>query len=85
MERWHCCAGGEAEGAASAGTEEHEEEDDATLEEASMTTVAKTRGRGERAAEDATSEAAREPEKKVSERVIVGRMQRWLEESEAGS
>ena len=82
MDRWHCCAGREAKGAASAGTEEHEEEDDATLVEASMTTVAKTHGRGER---DATSEAAREPERKVSERVIVGRMQRWLEESEAGS
>ena len=68
-----------------AGAEEHEEEDNVTLEEASMTTVAKTRRRGERAAEEATSEAAREPERKVSERVIVARMERRLEESEAGS
>ena len=81
MERRHCCAGRDA---ASAGAEEHEEGDDATLEEASMTTVAKTRGRGERAAGGATPGAARKPEKKVSEGVIVGRVQRWLGESEAG-
>ena len=61
VERWQCCAGRDA---ASAGVEEHEEGDDATLEEASMTTVAKTRGRGERAAENVTPEAARSRKQK---------------------
>ena len=49
-----------------------------------MATVANKLGWRERAAEDETSEASKEPESKVSERVVAGKVQHcwWGGEAE---
>ena len=57
-----CFEGREAEDATSAGMAKREEENDAASVEASTATEARTRGRRERAAKDATVAAARELE-----------------------